>query len=116
MQAERLFVVLSNAPDAATADRIAGQLVGERLAACVNILAPCRSVYRWEGGIRHDDEVPLLIKTPADRLDALLARLKALHPYEVPEIVALPAAAVWPAYLDWAIVQTRSEGGRAAEG
>ncbi|AXK38627.1 divalent-cation tolerance protein CutA [Crenobacter cavernae] len=95
------WIVLCNAPDEATASRLAETLVGERLAACVNLLAPCRSVYRWQGRVETASEVPMLIKTTAERYPALEARLAELHPYEVPEIVALPLSAGLPAYLAW---------------
>ena len=106
-EASGLLVVLTNAPDAQVARAIAEALVGERLAACVNILAPCRSVYRWEGAIEHAEEVPLLIKTARARYGALEQRLKELHPYEVPEILAWTPQAGWPAYLDWVLSETR---------
>ncbi|RXZ44568.1 divalent-cation tolerance protein CutA [Crenobacter cavernae] len=95
------WIVLCNAPDEATASRLAETLVGEGLAACVNLLAPCRSVYRWQGRVETASEVPMLIKTTAERYPALEARLAELHPYEVPEIVALPLSAGLPAYLAW---------------
>lgn len=94
-------VVLCTCPDAGIAERIAEALVGERLAACVNILPGLRSVYRWQGAVEHDDEALLLIKTVADRLDALTQRIVALHPAELPEVIAVEAAGGLPAYLDW---------------
>ena len=84
------LVVLTNVPDRAVAERLARDLVARRLAACVNLLAPCRSSYRWEGAIQHDEEHPLLIKTTAARYAALEAAIRAAHPYELPEIVAVP--------------------------
>ncbi|WP_166212398.1 divalent-cation tolerance protein CutA [Cognatiluteimonas telluris] len=95
------FVCLCTCPDAAAARRIADALVDERLAACVNVLPGLRSVYRWQGGIQCDDEVLLLIKTTRDRVDALGARLTALHPYELPELVAVEVAGGLAAYLSW---------------
>ncbi|AVG15651.1 divalent-cation tolerance protein CutA [Pseudogulbenkiania ferrooxidans] len=94
-------MVVCNAPDEKTAERIATTLVAEQLAACVNILSPCRSVYRWQGAVERAEEIPLLIKTRADAYPQLEARLAALHPYEVPEIVALPVAQGLPSYLTW---------------
>jgi periplasmic divalent cation tolerance protein len=85
-------VVLLTAPDATTAERIATALVEERLAACVNVVPGMRSTYRWEGAVQRDDELLLVAKTRADRLAALTARVCALHPYELPEVLALPAA------------------------
>lgn len=101
------LVCFSTCPDAASADRIATALVEERLAACVNVLPGVRSTYRWEGAVQRDDEVLLIIKTTTDRLDTLRARLSALHPYELPELVAVEAVGGSPAYLDWITSETR---------
>jgi periplasmic divalent cation tolerance protein len=90
-------LVLSTCPDAQAADTLATALVEERLAACVNVLPGVRSTYRWQGRIERDDEVLLLIKTTADRQDALIARLQALHPYELPEAVAVEISGGLPA-------------------
>jgi periplasmic divalent cation tolerance protein len=102
------LLVISNLPDRATADRLAQALVERRLAACVNILAPCRSVYRWEGAVESAEEHPVLIKTTAQRYAAVEEAIRGLHPYEVPEIVALPLAAGLPAYLQWVADETRA--------
>lgn len=102
------LLVLTNLPDAASAQALAEHVVAERLAACVNILAPCRSVYRWQGSIEAAEEVPLLIKTRADRYAALEAAIRARHPYELPEIVAVPISHGLPAYLDWLAAETTS--------
>ncbi len=88
-------------PDAASAQRIAETLVGERLAACVNQLPGIRSIYRWQGAIHTDNEELLLIKTTDARLAALERRLLELHPYAVPELIAVPVAQGHEAYLDW---------------
>lgn len=98
---DAVLVAVGNAPDASTAERIAQALVAERLAACVNLLAPCRSVYRWEGAVESAEEVPLLIKTTALRWAALQARYAQLHPYQVPELLAWPPARALPAYAAW---------------
>lgn len=103
-----VIMVLCNVPDAALAQQIAETLVGEQLAACVNIMAPCRSVYRWQGKLENASEVPLQIKTTAVAYPALQARLLQLHPYEVPEIIALPLAAGLPAYLTWVAAEVLS--------
>ncbi|AGA89051.1 uncharacterized protein involved in tolerance to divalent cations [Thioflavicoccus mobilis 8321] len=95
------LLALCTCPDAETADRLASALVEERLAACVNILPGITSVYHWRGQVERDDEVLLLIKTVAARFAALSERLVALHPYEVPEVIATPITAGLPAYLDW---------------
>ena len=94
-------------PDADTASRIARALVDERLAACVNAIAGVVSTYRWNGEVHVDDEVLLLIKTTADRIDAMQARLIALHPYAVPEVLAIEPAAGSAPYLAWIERETR---------
>lgn len=104
-----VLVCLCTCPDPDTAARIADTLVAERLAACVNLLPGLRSVYRWQGQVEHADEMLLLIKTTADRLQALQQRILALHPYELPEVIAVEAAGGLPAYLDWVAQQTREE-------
>lgn len=88
-------------PDANTATRIAETLVDERLAACVNQLSGVTSTYRWEGRIVTDDEVLLLIKTTEGRLSALRKRVLEMHPYELPELIAVPVVSGHPPYLDW---------------
>jgi periplasmic divalent cation tolerance protein len=95
------LLVLTNLPDRAAAERLAGLLIDQQLAACVNILAPCRSVYRWKGAVQHDEEHPMLIKTTAERYPALEQALRAAHPYELPEIIAVPIERGLPAYLAW---------------
>ena len=100
------LLVFTNLPDRAAAERLADQLVGQRLAACVNILAPCRSVYRWKGAVQHDEEHPMLIKTTAERYAELESALRAGHPYELPEIIAVPVGKGLPAYLDWVTAET----------
>ena len=104
------LLVFTNLPDRATAERLAGELIGKRLAACVNILAPCRSVYRWKDDLQHDEEHPMLIKTTRERYPALEDAIRAAHPYELPEIVAVPVERGLPAYLDW--VSAETAGGR----
>ncbi len=94
-------VVLCTCPDPETGRRLAESLVGDRLAACVNLIPGLTSIYLWEGRIQTEAEVLLLIKTTDERLDALIARLRALHPYQVPEIIALPIVVGLPEYLDW---------------
>jgi len=104
---DSVVLALSNAPDAATAQTLARALVGERLAACVNLLAPCVSIYRWQGAIEEATEVPMLIKTSRRRWVALEARLRELHPYDVPELIALAPGAVSSAYASWVLAETR---------
>lgn len=95
------LLVFTNVPDDTSAQALANGLIEQRVAACVNILAPCRSVYRWQGKIEHSEEIPLLIKTAAERYAALEQAIRDLHPYELPEIVAVSLSAGLPAYLDW---------------
>lgn len=104
-----VFLILSTCPDADTAQRLARILVEERLAACVSLLPSGVSTYRWQGRVEQATEVQLLAKTPADRRDALMARLAELHPYELPEILAVETAAGLPAYLDWVTAETRTD-------
>ena len=100
------ILVLCTAPDEDVATRLARGLVNERLAACVNLLPGVRSFYRWKGEVHEDPEVQLLIKTRASRLEALEVYLEREHPYEVPEIVAVPLARVEAKYLKWMVEQT----------
>ena len=95
------LLILTNLPDKDSAVALARRLVEDRLAACVNILSPCHSVYRWQGEMETVDEVPLLIKSSAGRYAELEAAIRAHHPYEVPEIIAVPISAGLPEYLVW---------------
>ena len=96
-----VLIVFCTCPDALVADTIARALVEQRLAACVSALPGLRSTYLWVGEIEHADEVQLLIKTTRDRFDALREAVLALHPYELPELIAVEAAAGSVPYLDW---------------
>jgi len=105
--AECQFVILyTTYPSLAEAERIGKAVLERRLAACVNILAPCRSVYRWRGAVQHDEEYPVLIKTTRESYAALEAAIREAHPYELPEIVAVPIERGLPAYLDWVATET----------
>jgi len=104
-----VYLILSTCPDADTAQRLARTLVEERLAACVNLLPGAISTYRWQGKVEQATEVQLLAKTTADRRDALMVRLAELHPYELPEILAVETAAGLPAYLAWVATETRQD-------
>jgi periplasmic divalent cation tolerance protein len=95
------LVVLCTCPDEATATGIATALLAEELAACVNCVPGIRSMYRWEGQIRDDAEVLLVIKTTGARYGALETLVRARHPYELPEIIALPVVAGARDYLNW---------------
>src|SRR5689334_23169751 len=96
-----VMVVYATASDAAEARRIARQVVEERLAACANIVAPVTSIYWWEGVVQEAAEAVLILKSTADRLAPLMARIKELHSYDVPCIEAWPVAEGHPAFLDW---------------
>ncbi|MBV9128610.1 MAG: divalent-cation tolerance protein CutA [Verrucomicrobia bacterium] len=102
MNADDALLVFATFPDAEKAREVGRTLVSERLAACVNILtAPVDSIYTWQGKIEAASETLALLKTTRAVYRKLEARLRALHPYEVPEIIALPLAAGLPAYLQW---------------
>jgi periplasmic divalent cation tolerance protein len=98
---EPLHVVLVTAPDAEVGARIGRVLVEEGLAACANLVPGIRSIYRWEGAVHDDAEVLLILKTRAALSAALAARVRALHPYQLPEVLALPVAGGSEPYLDW---------------
>lgn len=102
-----VLLCLSTCPDAETAARIARVLVEEHLAACVNRVPGIASTYCWQGKIHDDTEVLLLIKTTRERFDALRTRLVELHPYELPELIALGIADGHAPYLDWISAATR---------
>jgi periplasmic divalent cation tolerance protein len=99
--ADAVHVVFCTCPNADVAESLAARLVEERLAACVNILPGVRSVYTWQGTVEQDEELLLMIKTTRARLDELVARVRALHPYDVPEVIGHPITAGHDAYLDW---------------
>ena len=103
------LLVLTNLPDRAAAEKLADALVEARVAACVNILAPCRSVYRWKGGLQRDEETPMLIKTSDERYAALEAAIRKGHPYELPEIVAVSIERGLPEYLSWVDTETKPQ-------
>ena len=101
MTANEYILVLCTCPSLSEADAVATALIEERLAACVNRLPGIKSLYRWEGRVTHDDEILLLIKTSADLFDRLETTIKTLHPYETPEIIAVPIVAGSAEYLRW---------------
>ena len=101
------LVILTNCPDDETADRIARTLVESGLAACVNRLAPASSTYRWQGAVERATETPLLIKTTRERYTEVEQAIRGLHPYEMPEIIALPIASGFAPYLRWIADETQ---------
>ncbi|MGZ3440920.1 MAG: divalent-cation tolerance protein CutA [Polyangia bacterium] len=100
-EASDAIVVLVTVPNAETAEKLGDALVGERLAACVNIVGGVRSIYRWQGKIEKDAELLCLCKSTRAQFEKLRARVVELHPYELPEVVALPIAVGHAPYLDW---------------
>ncbi|MDH3286484.1 MAG: divalent-cation tolerance protein CutA [Betaproteobacteria bacterium] len=103
---EALVVVLTNLPDRAAALELARELIARRLAACVNVLAECTSVYRWQGKVENATEVPVLIKTRAALYPEVETAISELHPYELPEIIAVPVGCGLADYLDWVSGET----------
>ncbi|MCR4297130.1 MAG: divalent-cation tolerance protein CutA [Gallionella sp.] len=101
-----ILLVITNLPDAQAAGQLAQRLIEERAAACVNQLAPCTSTYRWQAKIETATEVPLLIKTTRAAYPRLEQLIRAVHPYELPEIIAVPVIAGLPAYLEWISQET----------
>lgn len=101
------ILVITNLPDQDSARRVAEVLIAERLAACVNMLAPCASIYRWQGKIENATEIPLLIKTLASHYGKVESAIRRLHPYELPEIIAVPLSAGLPEYLAWVETETQ---------
>jgi periplasmic divalent cation tolerance protein len=104
MKGDRVILVLSTVPEA-EAPRIAGTLVSERLVACVNA-TPVQSCYRWKGEICRDREVLLVMKTRESLFPRIMKRVKELHPYEVPEILAVPVWGGYGGYLEWVLGET----------
>ena len=100
-------VVLMTVPDASVAEALAAELVQSRLAACASIVRGVTSVFWWQDEVQHADEVLVIMKTPADRVDALIARAAELHPYDVPELLALPVDAGLASYMDWVRAECR---------
>jgi periplasmic divalent cation tolerance protein len=103
---DEIVIVLTSLPDKEAAMRLARELVERRLAACVNVLAECTSVYRWKGAVENATEVPVLIKTRAARYAEVEAAIRELHPYELPEIVAVPVRHGLDEYLEWVAGET----------
>lgn len=100
------LLVLTNCPDEETANSIALAVVEAKVAACVNILPCVQSIYRWQGVVESATEIPLFIKSTATNYPALEKLIAGLHPYETPEIIALPITQGLPAYLNWVAAET----------
>jgi len=99
--ANKYLLVLTGLPDRQTAINLAQTLVDKRLAACANVMDGCSSIFRWQGEVRTEREIPVLIKTRADRFASLQQEILVHHPYELPEIIAVPVEAGFQPYLDW---------------
>ncbi|MFZ6735936.1 divalent-cation tolerance protein CutA [Undibacterium sp. Ji42W] len=108
MDNDNLILVLTNLPDREAATKLASKLVAEKLAACVNISADILSIYNWDGEQHADTEVQLMIKTRQACYASLEALILAQHPYDLPEIIAIPLVAGLPAYLDWVRKETET--------
>jgi periplasmic divalent cation tolerance protein len=101
------LLVFTNLPDRSAANTLARALVERRVAACVNVLSECTSAYRWQGKVETATEIPMVVKTTAAAYPELERAIRELHPYELPEIVAVPICSGLPEYLDWVATETR---------
>jgi periplasmic divalent cation tolerance protein len=106
MSVVSVYCIFASAEEA---ERVGRAVVEEGLAACINILGPCRSIYRWQGGIETTDEVPAILKTAADSSDALIARVASLHSYDVPCIAVWPIEKLLLDYSEWVEQSVRSK-------
>jgi len=100
------LLVLTNLPDVASAEKLAHALIESRAAACVNVLATCRSIYRWKGAVETAVEIPLLIKATRAAYPRVEEIVRVQHPYDVPELIAIPITLGLPSYLDWLATET----------
>jgi periplasmic divalent cation tolerance protein len=106
---DQILLVMTNVPDTACAEAMAKSLLEQKLAACVNCQPGVQSWYRWQGAIEQATEVSVSIKTTASRYAQLQAAIELLHPYQVPEIIAIPVAHGWEPYLAWVVEETKKE-------
>lgn len=100
------ILIITNLPDRTSAEALAQRLIRERLAACVNMMAACTSVYHWQGKVETAQEIPVLIKTTRQHYEAIEQTIWEVHPYELPEIIMVTLAGGLPAYLDWVAAET----------
>jgi periplasmic divalent cation tolerance protein len=103
------LLILTNVPDRPTAEKLASAVVASGAAACVNVLATCHSIYRWQGAVETAEEIPLLIKTTTSAYSRLEEIIRSLHPYDLPEIIAVPITNGLPAYLAWVAQETEED-------
>ena len=101
-----VLLIITNMPDQDSAQRMANSLIENKAAACVNIMAPCTSVYRWQGKVEKANEIPLLIKTTRSAYPRVEELIREQHPYELPEIIAVSVEFGLPAYLQWVATET----------
>lgn len=106
MDGDPPLLVYITAADAAEAERIADVVIAERLAACANVIAPVTSLFHWEGAVQREGEVAMVVKSRAGLIDALVERVKALHSYSCPCVVALPIVGGNPDFLEWIVRET----------
>lgn len=100
------ILIISNFPNKKSAMLCAEALIDQHVAACVNVLSPCASVYRWQGKVESTDEIPILIKTERQHYDRVEQLIKMMHPYELPEVILVPIDNGLPAYLQWIAEET----------
>ena len=101
------ILVMTNFPDKKGAVALAEALIAQHLAACVNVLSPCTSIYHWQGKVESADEIPVLIKTLRQHYDQVEQLIKMMHPYELPEVIMVPILNGLPAYLQWIANETQ---------
>jgi periplasmic divalent cation tolerance protein len=101
-----VLLIITNMPDQDSAQRMANSLIQNKAAACVNIMAACTSVYSWQGKVENANEIPLLIKTTRSAYPRLEELIREQHPYELPEIIAVPVEVGLPDYLQWVTTET----------
>ena len=99
-------IIITNLPDKKAAIVLAEALIAQQLAACINILSPCASIYRWQGNIESAEEVPVLIKTQRQQYERVEQLIKMMHPYELPEVIMVPIMGGLPIYLQWIADET----------
>ena len=106
---DKAILIYNTVPNEEVGQKIAQALVEQQLAACVSMVPGLKSVYRWQGKVEHANEICLMIKTTSDRLEELQASLLSLHPYTVPELIAVPITGGLPTYLQWIVDETSSD-------